>query len=151
MNSLDRLPENALTEQMKRRQAENAESKGAFQSTGSRSVVTRRIYSGAAYDIQFTPPAVLGQLKVNQADIEFIPDDKTFGGAFCYRLKVKAMDTNGAPLAGIQPEVERKPTVDGRQRWSVYHPSFGYPGDTARLKLYFFTLGSGTFTASVIT
>jgi len=151
MKQLDRLPENAMSSELRRRIFENNELKGAFQRRGSTSVVTHRIFSQSTYDVQFTPPSPVGTLKVNQVDVEFIPDDKTFGGAFCYRMLIVALDTNNQPLAGVQPEIERKPVVDGRQRWSVYHTSFGYAGDTARLKFYFFTLGSGTFTANVIT
>lgn len=151
MGPLDRLPERALTQELKRRAADGAELKGSFQSLGSTSVVTHRIFSAATHDVQFTPPSVVGNLKMNRADVEFIPDDKVFGGAFCYRMLVKALDTNNQPLQGIQPEIERLPSVDGRQRWSVHHASFGYPGDTARLKFYFFATGSGTFSASVVT
>ena len=151
MSPLERLPENVLSTELKQRIAEANELKGAFQSIGSSSVVTHRIFSENTYDVEFTPPSTVGNLKVNRADVEFIPDDKTFGGAFCYRMEVRALDTDNNPLGGIQPEIERKPTVDGRQRWSVYHSSFGYPGDTARLKFFFFATGSGTFSANVIT
>ncbi|TFD14174.1 hypothetical protein E3T26_08605 [Cryobacterium sp. TMT1-21] len=92
----------------------------------------------------------MGDLKVNRVDVEFVPNDQAFGGAFCYRMLIKALDTNNQTLAGIQPEIERRPSVDGKQRWSVFHPAFGYPGDTARLKFYFFTTGSGTFTTSIV-
>lgn len=150
MSILERLPERGLSEELKRRLQDSAELKGSFQSLGSTSVITHRIFSENTYDVQFTPPPVMGDLKVNRADVEFIPDDTTFGGAFCYRMQIVALDTTNAPLAGIQPEIQRLPSSDGRQRWSVLHPSFGYPGDTARLKFYFFATGSGTFTASVI-
>lgn len=151
MSSLERLPENALNHQIKQRIAESHELKGSFQAFGSSSVRTHRIFSSNTYDLQFTPPSSPGTLKINRADVEFVPDDDTFGGAFCYRMEFVALDTNNDPLSGIQPEVERLPSSSGRQRWSVYHPSFGYPGDTARLKFHFFTTGAGTFTANVIT
>lgn len=151
MKQLDRLPENAMSSELRQRMIESRELKGAFQAFGSSSVLTHRIFSPAVYDVQFTTSVPMGTLKVNRVDVEFIPDDKTFGGAFCYRMQIVALDTNNQPLMGIQPEIERKPTVDGRQRWSVYHVSFGYEGDTARLKFYFFATGSGTFAANVIT
>lgn len=150
MSGLDRLPENALTQAVRSRLSDVQEFKGSFQAVGSASVVTHRIFTEAAFDVQLTPPAVVGTLKVNQVEVEFIPDDLTLGGAFASRMIVEALNTDNQPLAGLQPEMERRASVDGRQIWSVYHPSFGYPGDTARLKFYFFATGSGTFTANVI-
>lgn len=150
--ALNRLPDDALSAELLRRRADIEELKNSFQSLGSRSVRTFRIFSEDSFDVQFTPPPVVGTLNVNQVDVEFIPDNMIFGGAMCFRLAVKMMDLSGGPFtSAFGVEVVRNVRSDGRQIWSVFHVSFGYPGDTARLKFYLSANGSGTFTANVIT
>ena len=150
MGPLERLPENALSEELKARLRDGAELKGAFQARGSRSVRTHRIFSQAAYDLQFTASSTEGVFIAHQADIEFIPDDMTFGGAFCWRIQLRVLDTSNNVITWINPQIERRYSSDGKQRWSIYHQSFGYPTDTVRFKLFLFTNGAGTFTVNVI-
>jgi hypothetical protein len=150
MSPLDRLPENALPNELKLRTRDLEELKGSFQAFGSTSVVTHRVFSPDTYDIQFTASSTPGTLIVHRADVEFIPDDTTLGGAFAYMARAKYLDTSNVTATYYFPWVERVPTTDGTQKWRFYHASFGYPADTVRLKFYFFTTGSGTFTANVI-
>lgn len=150
MSVLDRLPEHSLSAEMRARKAESEELKGSFQSLGSGSIVTERIFSSATYDFQFTASSTPGTVIAHQADVEFIPDDMKFGGAFCYRLMARVLDDSNNPITYIDPQQQRLVTTDGTQKWRFHHISSGYPGDTIRLKLYFYTTGSGTFTANVI-
>ena len=152
MGALERLPEKALSEELKRHIAETAELKGSFQSLGSTSVLTHRIFSDDVYDVQLTASPTPGTVLINQADVTFVPDDNTFGGAFCYRVFVKCFDISNNVIDPAYPVyIERKETTDGSQKWSFYHASFGYPEDTIRLKFYFFTTGSGTFSTTLVT
>lgn len=151
MSVLDRLPEHALSAELRRRAAERSEYKGSFQALGSRSVQSRRVFSSAAYDIQFTASTTPNQIIYHRADIEFLPGDDTFGGALCHRVMIKYLDLSNNVATWLNPQIERVRTTDGRQMWRVYHTTYGYSSDSVRLKFYFFTTGSGTFTANVIT
>lgn len=150
MSGLERLPDRAVVEEIKRRAAEEAELKGSFQSFGSDSVIAHRIFSQSTYDFQFTASPTPGTVIVHRANIEFIPDDMTFGGAFCHRVMARVLDSSNNVAEYFDPPILRRRTSDGKQKWSIYHVSFGSPADTIRLKLFFFTTGSGTFTANVI-
>lgn len=155
MGLLERLPDNALPAAIRQRMADVQELKGAFQSLGSTSVRTHRIFSAATYDIQFNASTTPGTMIVHEAEVEFIPDDMTLGGAFCHRVLAEYLDLDNAPsnnpyITGTG-DCERLPSVDGRQRWRFYFVSFGYVNDSVRLKFHFYTTGSGTFTTNVIT
>lgn len=151
MSPLDRLPENALARELQERTNDPLQLKGSDQSIGSGSVRTKRIFSGATYDFEFTAASTAGTLRVHQADIRFIPDDMTFGGSFCHRLAVRVMNTSNTTNTDATVWMERRVTSDGTQRWSIYYVTFGYPTDSIRLKLFFFANGAGTFSANVIT
>lgn len=146
MKQLDRLPERAIERVLKDAQQEQAELK-SFQRLGSASVLTYRVFSNAAHDVQFVSSG--STRKLHRADIEFIADDKTFGGALPLRLEVKSMNTSGAIMRDAL-KIIRRPVVDGRHIWSVYLTTYGDSGSTRRLKFYFFALGSGTFTVNVL-
>ena len=150
MGPLDRIPEKALARELARRSAEGSELKGSFQALGSQSVVTHRIFSTNIFDLQFTASTVADTIIFHQADIEFIPGDMTFGGAFSHRLFVRVLDTSNNVITYIDPFLERRITADGKQKWSIYHTTFGYPSDSIRMKFYFFTTGTGTFTTSIV-
>lgn len=150
MSPLDRLPENAFKVELSRRAAESQQLKGSFQAFGSTSVKTHRIFSPNIYDIQFNASPIPGTVVVHQVDVEFIPDDMTFGGAFCYQVLARYLDLSNNPATWYFRIAERKPSINGRQQWSFYHLSFGYATDSVRLKFYFFATGSGTFTTNVI-
>ena len=150
MGPLERLPDNALPEAIRQRLNDAQELKGAFQSIGSSSVVTHRIFSGDTFDIQFDPSTTPGAIRAHQADVEFIPDDMTLGGAYCHQVHARYLDTSNNPATWFFQWFERVPSTDGKQKWRFYHVSFGYPTDAVRLKFFFFTTGSGTFTANVI-
>lgn len=150
MGELDRIPENAFSAELKRRATEADELKGSFQSLGATSVITHRVFSPSVYDVQMTASATPGMLRVHRVDVEFIPDDLTFGGAFCHRVYARVLDTLNAPVTFTNPMSERQATTDGKQKWSFFHVTFGYPSDTIRLKFYFFTTGSGTFTTTIV-
>lgn len=150
MSGLDRLPERMLQVELKRQVADSAELKGSFQALGSTSVLTHRIFSAAPYDVQINPGSAPNVPKFHRVDVEYVPDDETFGGAFCLDLKVKARNLSGGRVDRWAIEVERKPVVDGAQRWSVYYITYGFPEDAVRLKFYLFALGSGTFTVNVV-
>lgn len=153
MKALDRIPDNALSAELRHRVTETIELKGSFQAIGSQSVRAHRIFSPADYDVQFTASSTPGATIVHQVDIEFVPDDMTFGGAYCHKVLVKALDLTGHAFTWIdvQDNSERRITSDGRQVWSFYYVSFGYSADSVRLKFYLFTTGAGTFTTNVVT
>lgn len=145
MRPLDRMPENALRRTLLDQQGDLDEFKAA-QARGSSSILTARVFTTAAYDVEFV--GVSG-FKLHRADVEFIPDDLTFGGALGLRLYVKGMDASNTPVR-ILPRVMRRPRSDGRQIWSVYYETFGSGSSTRRLKFYVFATGSGTLNATVV-
>ena len=150
MGPLDRIPEKALARELARRSTEGSEFKGSFQAIGSGSVVTHRIFSPDTFDLQLTASTTEDTMIFHRADIEFIPDDMTLGGALCHRLLVRVLDTSNDIVTYVTPFLERRITSDGKQKWSIYHTTFGYPSDTIRLKFFFFTTGSGTFTTTIV-
>lgn len=150
MGPLDRIPEAGLSTELKRRKADANELKGSFQTFGASSVVTHRIFSENIYDLEFTASSTPDTRILHRADVEFIPDDLTFGGAFCHRVYARYLDTSNTELNFHAPMFERRVSRDGAQKWSFYHYTFGYPSDSLRLKFYFFTTGSGTFTTTIV-
>jgi hypothetical protein len=150
MRSLDRLPERALVVELRQRALEVAELKGSFQALGSSSVRTHRIFSGNPYDFEFIASGTPGTIIFHRVDVEFIPDNLRFGGAFCHRVYARVFDADGEPQESFRVDALRQRRSDGRQVWSLHHVSFGYPTDTLRIKLYFFATGSGTFSVTVI-
>lgn len=151
MSGLERLPERALSEEIKERLRAPIELKGSAQSLGSSSVITHRIFSQEPFDVQLNPSGTAGVMRLHRVDVEFIPNDTTFGGAFCLNLGVRARNLSGGVVDRWAISIERKKVVGKKQAWSVYYSSFGYAEDAIRLKFFLFALGSGTFKATVIT
>ena len=109
----------------------------AAQTMGQDSVISYRIFSNAAYDVLFPAGS-----DIRTVTVEFIPDDMTFGGAFCYRCKAK----QSSPGFSTNQYMPRLVTTDGTQKWTYsVRPSTDYT-----FKFYFFTTGSGTFTTNII-
>lgn len=149
--SLNRLPHNTFASTLRTLDTEEDELKGAFQAFGQASIITNRIFSSATYDAVFIPSSVPGTMVVHRIDIEFIPDETKFGGAFCHRLEIKCTDSTGAIVNGNPTWLKRLPIVNGRQRWSFHYVSYGNAAELLRMKFYFFATGSGTFTSTVVT
>lgn len=148
MGVLDRLPENAFRESIASQRQDMSQLKGSFQRFGSRSVKTHRVFSDSEYDLLHPATSPGAPTVVHEVEVEFLPDDKRFGGAFCYRLMAKAVDSSST---GYQiTTLDRKRTTDGRQVWTYLYQTFGGMGEW-KVKFYFFTTGSGTFTVNVIT
>ncbi|MFM9793293.1 hypothetical protein [Streptomyces turgidiscabies] len=107
----------------------------APQILGSSSILGNRVYSADAWDV-LTPAS-----GVHTCEIEFVPDDLTFGGAFAYTLVV--VDVTGTPVE-VTTGIYRLRVTDDRQRWKMA------VSNSQKLKFYFLTAGSGTFTTNVI-
>jgi hypothetical protein len=133
MSLLDQLPGGRMIHQLHEDMEIDREIK-APQTLGSSSVETSRVFSEDAYDIQ-TPSGS------PEIEVEFIPDDLTFGGAFCYRMYV--VDVTSTPTL-VTARIKRLRVEDDRQRWHIgANPS-------SDLKFYFFAAGSGTFTVNLL-
>ena len=150
MGALDRLPENVLSQTLRDTESSQQQMKGSFQVMGSKTVRSTRVFSSNVYDVELTAPSASTGTRFACVNVEFAPDDNKFGGAFCYRLVIKVLDRNNDPLPSVVPYIERVRDPNNKQRWRVNHTQFSGPSETVRLKFYFLTTGSGTFTADVI-
>lgn len=145
MGVRDRLPEETLARELREQSRTAAELKAA-QTRGSSSVLTYRTFTQDVFDVQLNG---IGSFTQHRVDVEFIPDDLTFGGAFCHRLEVKAMTTANV-IIRTPITIQRRPSVDGRQQWSIFMLTFGGASDSRRLKFYLFSTGSGTIQFNVV-
>lgn len=135
MSVLDKLPDGEPL-RLLREVNQNAQEIKAPQTLGAASVVTSRVFSDDDYDIEL--PSSGGPHTV---EIEFIPDDLTFGGALCYQLYAVNVTDPGFP--GVTSPDRLRVTAN-RQRWVMRMQN------NDRYKFYFFAAGSGTFTATLI-
>lgn len=133
MSVLDRLPSNQPILILKDGKQTGAEIKAA-QRRGSTSVLMKRIHSEATWDFTFTGPGTV--------EVLFTPDNLQFGGSFCYRLHGRINHMYGT--SDLEPSnILRKPNAGKKQRWLIPYDVTG----TIRLKFFFFSQCSGTFTA----
>lgn len=137
MSVLDQLPDGEPLRLLREQQEIDREIKSQ-QRIGQDSIITSRVFSADAFDIQ-TPGSGSPVIEV-----EFIPDDLIFGGALCYQFY--AVDvTNPASPSVVSSDIRRlRVKADNRQRWLI-NASLNQ-----KLKFYFFTAGSGTFKANLV-
>ena len=110
------------------------------QTFGSTSVATSLIQSADAYDLEW--PAG----DTHQGLITFTPDDMTFGGALVYRVyavSVGLMFTSEYYVYALRVD------ADNIQRFRIPINNFGSLSPM-RMKFYFFTAGTGTFTTNLV-
>lgn len=135
MNVMDQLPQGEPLRLLRELEQVGREIKSS-QTLGSTSVATDRVFSASVYDA-LTPGS--GTPKI---EVEFIPDDLTFGGAFCYQLY--AVDVTNPLSHSLITTVQRLRVTDDRQRWIVSVST------SREVKFYFLTAGSGTFTTNLV-
>ncbi|MFC8008927.1 hypothetical protein [Streptomyces cinereoruber] len=134
MNVLDQLPQGEPLRLLREVDRNEREIK-APQILGSSSILTSCIFSGDVYDV-LTPAS-----GTPVVEVEFIPDDLTFGGAFCYKLVV--VDVTGTDVEKTTGIYRQRVTND-QQIWKIAAST------SQQLKFYFLAAGSGTFTTNVI-
>ncbi|MGW6120430.1 hypothetical protein ACWFRF_15415 [Nocardia sp. NPDC055165] len=134
MGVLDRLPQGEMVSALRSVEELERELK-APQLLGSRSILTSRIFSASTYDV-LTPAS-----GTHVVDVEFLPADLTFGGAFCYKLVV--VDVTGTP-AQKTSGIYRKRVSNNQQVWRIA------VSNSQKLKFYFYTAGAGSFSINVI-
>ncbi|NQD39958.1 hypothetical protein [Glutamicibacter halophytocola] len=135
----DSLPQGKAVQVIRELQQTSSEIK-AMQTRGSASTINFRIKSESAYDIRTS-----GDYKEDNYEIEFIPDNMQFGGAFCYKLNVEWIGGGSYP-AGANTTYNyglHRSFIgaDRRQRWRLWMQD----AMPQSYKLYFFAQGSGTF------
>jgi hypothetical protein len=151
-NRLDRSEDRALLKRISDLETKVAEL-NTFQRLGSHSVVTNRIFSANAFDIEVdNVPAFVGSGGAYQTIlVTFTPSSSNFANmSFVHRMFYTYTQdmTNGYTL-GIS--WERLLPIGNQQQWKLYIQSNStYVTAWLRLKFYFFAIGAGTFTAVLL-
>lgn len=119
--------------------------KAAGQRFGSDSVVTQRIFSGNAYDIEVTDV----QFNNRVVEVVFTPSNTAdTSTSLVYKMKFTTTSSGYVDSSWV----ERLKPVNGVQKWRLYLSGNQPPYQAAwwRAKFYFYASGSGTFTATLI-
>lgn len=141
MGVRDRLPEMGLERVVREADVRRREIK-AEQAIGSDSVVLERVASDATFDLQV---GVLPTFRSRVIEVTYTPKETHFGGGLVYKLAVQMMNTGGV-VSVYSPRIERQRAVGNNQVWRVYANSDA----TMRLKFFFFAIGTGSFSATVL-
>ena len=139
MSTLDRLPKGKAVATIRNLEQDARELK-SFQTLGYDSVVSYRLFSADAWDVE-----VPSSSTVHTVNVEFLPDDMTFGGALCYQLVAQVQFDTGN-ISRIPAMMLRLHSHSSKQAWTYSTKN----NSLQRFKFYFFTTGSGTFTANII-
>lgn len=148
MKELRRLPEEALTYELNELLRVSAEQKTSVQAFGSDSVRTNMVTSGQDFDIQVNNVGFNNRV----VEVTYTPTDSTFPGqgtvlTFIYYLQWHDINNTGSTIN------EREAPIPGSsvQKWRIYLVgSDSNPPQWARLRCYFETIGSGTFTVTTL-
>lgn len=119
--------------------------KAAGQRFGSDSVVTQRIFSGSAYDIEVTDV----QFNNRVVEVVFTPSNTAdTSTSLVYKMEFTTTSSGFVDSSWV----ERLKPVNGVQKWRLYLSGNQPPNQAAwwRAKFYFYASGSGTFTATLI-
>ena len=139
------LGENEIVRRIKALVRLRDELKAVGQRFGSDSVVTKRIFSAAAYDIQVDDV----RFKNRVIELTFTPDnpdDPNTSLVYKMRMTKTQLGDNF-----VDAYIERRKPVNGVQKWRIYlNGSDFYPVTWVRLKFYFYASGNGQFTATLI-
>jgi hypothetical protein len=141
------LAENEIVRRVKALMRLRDEIKAVGQRFGSDSVVTKRVFSAAEYDIQVD--YIINQVKI--VEVTFTPsnpDDPNT--SLVYRMDFIST-TSGTDYVDDM-EVWRLKPVNGVQKWRIYLTGNAPPNeaDWWRAKFYFYASGNGQFTATLI-
>ncbi|MCT2076062.1 hypothetical protein [Dietzia cinnamea] len=148
MRQLRQLPEEALAAELEELLRISAEQKASVQGFGSDSVRTNIVTSGQEFDIQVDNVGFNNRV----VEVTYTPADSTFPGqgtALYFSMYVLWQDQ----LNVGQTMIEREAPAPNSsvQKWRVYLVgSDTNPPQWCRLRFYFETIGSGTFTAVTI-
>lgn len=140
MGVFDALPEGEVVRLIRQLDASQSEIKSP-QTFGSSAVMTNAVYSQASADI--VVPANDGR----DVLVTFTPADLSFGGGLVYRLFAS---TNGGTSYTEVEAPQRLPVgSDHLQRWRIQYLN-GNSSTAINVKYLFLCIGTGTFTASLV-
>ncbi|MDR6794744.1 hypothetical protein J2X12_004324 [Pseudarthrobacter oxydans] len=139
MGVLDQLPEGGLARELHELQELGAEIK-APQTIGSSGVLTKSIQSLATSDI--TIPAN----DARDVLLQFTPSDMSFGGSLAYRVYYSV---NGGSYGEVNPSYRLRVGADGIQSWRIFGDN-QFSATSKSMKFIIICIGSGTFTASLV-
>lgn len=139
MNRVDSLPDNQLIERVSSLETQLAEL-NSYQRLGSHSTLSNRVFSANTFDIQ---PTSITSGSYRVVLVTFIPSSKAINNlSFVHRLMYTYTST-GVPALTL----ERFLPANNEQTWKIYvRNDSGSTISSVSIKLYFFVIGSGTFT-----
>lgn len=141
---LTMLAENEIVRRVKALVRLRDELKAVGQRFGSDSVITRRIFSNNAYDVELLN--VTNSVRV--VEVTFTPDNPNDPNtSLAYKMEYNGMTPDGYYVS--DRDVQRFKPVNGVQKWRIYLQGNASPNTSPywRGKFYFYTSGSGQFTA----
>jgi hypothetical protein len=118
-----------------------------FQQLGSHSVLTGRLFSASAYDIEVDNITTAALTTPVVVQVTFTPSSTLFNNLSLVHRMMYTWTSSGSPF----PVLERLLPVNNTQQWNI--PIWNSSGSTVawtRFKFYFFVVGSGTFTVNVL-
>lgn len=138
------LNENELVRRVKALVRLRDELKAVGQLFGSDSVVTKRVFSNNAYDVQIN--AVTNSVRT--VEVTFTPDNPDDPNTSLV-YKMEYVGTASPTHYVSDHDVQRFKPVNGVQKWRIYLQGNAPPNDATywRGKFYFYASGSGQFTA----
>lgn len=147
---LNRLKSNTLPARITKLEKQ-LDQGNSFNRLGSASVRGNRLFSANPYDVEIDSIAGYSPGVYKTITVTFTPSSQVFGNlSFVHRLAYTYTQdmTNGYTL---NLAIERLLPVGNTQSWRIYvQPFSSYSTAYLRVKLYFFLIGSGTFTTSVL-
>lgn len=143
------LAENEIVRRIKALMRQRDELKAVGQLFGSDSVVTKRVFSAAEYDIQVNN--ITNDLRT--VEVTFTPDNPDDPNtSLVYRMDFISTTSNNNEHYVDDREVWRLKPNNGVQKWRVYLSGNASPNQATwwRAKFYFYASGNGQFTATLI-
>lgn len=119
-----------------------------FQRSGQDSVRMYREFSANAYDIELTNV----QFNNRKFRLTFTPDEGAERG-LVYKMVYTYTEASGSGISSVQIEHEREnvDNDDGSQTWLfIVSGSNFFPNPQVRIKFYFWTSGTGTFSTTIL-
>ncbi len=147
MNRVDFLADNSLVQRITNLRTLINEL-STYQRIGTHSVLPGRIFSGSTSDIHLIN---LGAGTYKTVLVTFTPISALFSNMSLVHRILYTETYSTASGGSLFIGVERLLPSAGTQTWNLYLNNIGFGNiPTVDVKLYFFVIGAGTFTANVL-